>query len=155
MIDFRRASSSIPALALLVLAACGGGGSGSTTTTSGAGGASTSTAATASSTGTGGAMATSTTGSGEPMCTLFLYPDRPACQTRMDMYCCAEEQACAKDSDCTAYTDCLYGCAGPTDELCLNTCGMKSSKAAQDELNAVGHCSGMHPALPDQSCSFP
>ena len=155
MIDVPRALGTIPALALLLCAACGGDGSGSTSTTSGAGGAPTSTGTTASSTGTGGAMASSTTGSGEPMCTLYLYPDRPACQTRMDMYCCAEEQACAADPDCDGFTACLYGCAGPTDENCITTCGMKATKAAQDALNAIGKCSGMHPQLPDQSCSFP
>ena len=155
MTDFQRAFSSIPALALLLLAACGGSETGSTSTTSGAGGGSTGTGTSASSAGTGGTMATTTTGTGEPMCTLSLYPGRPECQTRMDMYCCAEEKACAADPDCDAFTACLYGCAGPADEACLNGCGAMATKTAQDELNAIGHCSGMHSPLPDQSCSFP
>lgn len=89
------------------------------------------------------------------MCTLYLYPDRPACQTRMDMYCCAEEQACAADPDCLAYTDCLYGCADPMNEACLNGCGMSTTQAALGELNAIGKCSGAHPPLKDQTCSYP
>jgi hypothetical protein len=154
MIDFHRAHRSIPALVLLVFTACGGDGTGATST-SGAGGAASTSTSTASTTGAGGAMASTTTGTGEPMCELALYPDRPACQTRMDASCCAEEQACAADPDCQAFVDCLYECPDPKDQLCTNTCGSKATKEAQAELTAIGHCSGMHPQLPDQSCAFP
>jgi hypothetical protein len=153
MIDFHRSFAAIPALTALFVAACGGGGSGTTSTATGAGG-STETA-TSSSTGAGGAMASSTTGTGEPMCNLDLYLDRPACQTRIDASCCAEEQACAADPDCVDFVSCLYDCPTPKDEICLNTCGAKASPAAQAELTAIGHCSAMHPPLKDQSCGFP
>jgi hypothetical protein len=155
MIDFRLASRSIPAFTLLLLAACGGDGSGSTSTSSGAGGSSTSTASSGSSGGAGGAMATPTTGSGEPMCNLGLYPDRPACQTRIDGVCCAEEQACGSDPDCAALVDCFNACPDPKDEPCLNTCAMKALKTSVSKIDAIGHCSSMHPQLKDQTCAYP
>jgi hypothetical protein len=153
MIDLHRSFAVIPALTALFFVACGGSGSGSTSTAGGTGG-STETA-TGSSTGAGGVMASSTTGTGAPMCNLDLYLDRPACQTRIDAVCCAEEQACAADSDCVDFVACLYECPEPKDEICLNTCGGKAPQPAQDKLTAIGHCSGMHPPLKDQSCGFP
>ncbi|MEP7124231.1 MAG: hypothetical protein ABJE95_25110 [Byssovorax sp.] len=153
MIDFRFSSALIPAFSLVLVTACGGGGTGSTST-AGAGG-SMATGTTASSTGAGGATASATTGTGAPMCDLDLYSDRPPCQTRVDSICCAEEKACAADSDCVDFVNCLFDCPVPKDEPCLNTCGMKASAAAQAKLTAVGHCSSMHPPLADQSCAFP
>jgi hypothetical protein len=151
---FARASAAIPAFSWLLLAACGGGGSGSATSTSGAGGDATSTAS-AGSTGAGGATASSTTGTGAPMCNLDLFLDRPACQARIDASCCAEEQACGADQDCVDFVTCLDDCPDPTDDICLGGCGSKAPQAAQAKLTAIGHCSGMHPALEGQACAFP
>jgi hypothetical protein len=155
MMAFRLVCRSIPAFALVLVAACGGGGSGSTSTSTGAGGASTSTGDTGSTGGAGGAMATSTTGSGEPMCDLPLYPDRPACQTRMDGACCAEEKDCGADPDCVTLVDCFNACPTPKDEPCLNTCALMALKTSVTKIDAIGHCSSMHPQLPDQSCAYP
>ncbi len=58
-----------------------------------------------------------------------------SCDTCVNTSCSAEKQACAPQTDCDLYTQCLYACA---DQACLDKCGTDhaTGKAASGALGA-------------------
>lgn len=73
-----------------------------------------------------------------PACALGIDYGRSQCNTCMASSCCAEDNGCVADSQCTALLSCLNGCA---DQKCYTACENSYPQGAT-KLAAIESCMG-------------